>query len=142
MLFRSARGARKILPWCVGTLSTPGKPNSENFIFRRFLKVRCLDIRSTFHLDVPMDLPWQLRPNRFPVLVDGSTRLQFGQSGFLPSIPWTPETRTSTSSVGTPSECNSVGTLCQSSHSPTHPIPLFPHQGAGGFQGFVGRNFH
>ena len=34
-----------------------------------------------------MDLPWQLRPNRFPVLVDGSTRLQFGQSGFLPSIP-------------------------------------------------------
>ena len=91
-----------------------------------------MDIRSTFHLDVPMDLPWQLRPNRFPVLVDGSTRLQFGQSGFLPSIPWTAEARTSTSSVGTPSECNSVGTLCQSSHSPTHPIPLFPHQGAGG----------
>ena len=124
--------AREILPRGVGTLSTPGKPNSGNFIFRHFLKVRCLDIRSTFHLDVPMDLPWQLRPNRFPVLVDGSTRLQFGQSGFLPSIPWTPETRTSTSSVGTPSECNSVGTLCQSSHSPTHPIPLIPHQGAGG----------
>ena len=26
---------------------------------------------------------------------------------------------------------NSVGTSCQSSHSPTHPILLFPHQGAG-----------
>ena len=91
--------AREILPPGVKTLSTPGKPNSGNFIFRHFLKVRCLNFRSTFHLDVPMDLPWQLRPNRFPVLVDGSTRLQFGQSGFLPSIPWTPETRTSISSV-------------------------------------------
>ena len=31
-----ARGARKILPRGVGTLSTPGKPNCGNFIFRDF----------------------------------------------------------------------------------------------------------
>ena len=128
-----ARGARNILPRGVGTLSTPGKPNSGNFIFRHFLKVRCLNIRRTFAFHVPTNPPWQLRPNPPSRFVDGSTRLQFGQSGFLPSIPWTPETRISTSSVGTPSECNSVGTLCQSSHSPTHPIPLFPHQGAWDF---------
>ena len=127
---REAGNARKMMPQGVGTLSTPNKPNSGNFIFRHFSD-RHFDIGPTFLFHVPTNLPWQLRPNHPSHVVDGSTRLQLGHSGFLPSSTWTPETGTSTP-VGTPCQNpNSVGTPCQSSHSPNTAIPA---PGCGGIR--------
>ena len=81
-----ARGARKILPRGVGTLSTPGKPNFEIFIVRQFSDRR-LNIRPAFDLAAPTVLPGQLGPNHSPVSVDGSTVYNLGMADSSQQVP-------------------------------------------------------
>ena len=53
---------------------------------------RHLNMGPTPLFHVPTNLPWQLRPNHSSHhVVDGSTCLQLGHSGFLPSSTWTPK---------------------------------------------------
>ena len=79
-----------MLPQGVGTFSTPGRPASENFIFRLG---RRFDPRPIFDLASPMEIPWHLAPSGVAHLVDGSSCLHLGQSGCLRSGAWTLETR-------------------------------------------------
>ena len=109
--------ACKMMPQGVRTLSTPSKPKSDTIILDMF-RTDIPNIRPTFVLHVPTNLPWQLTQNNPSHVVDGSTCLQLGHDGFLPSSIRTPETGNSTP-VGTPRQNpNSVGTLCPSSRSP------------------------
>ena len=103
-------------------------PIPRNRFFYHFPKVLHLKFRPSSDLASPMDLPGQVGPNHCPVSIDGSSVYNLGIVDSSHLFPGPLKLRPRPLPVGTPSECNSVGTLCQSSHSPTHPILLFPHQ--------------
>ena len=112
----------------------PANPILKNELFEHFPKALHLNNRPSFDLASPMDLPGQVGPNHCPVSIDGSSVYNLGIVDSSHLFPGPLKLAPRPLPVGTPSECNSVGTLCQSSHSPTHPILLFPHPGAGGIK--------
>ena len=82
-----------------------------------------------FDLASPMTTPWDLGSNHVAHLVDGSTRLQHGHSGFLRKARRAFETRTSTLVLRAFENPNSVGTSCK---SPRPPQVAIPAPGGGG----------
>ena len=94
----------------------------------------------TFRSPTDNSLPWTNCPpialgsNPPSQPVGGSTRLQLGHGGFLPSSPWSPKLGPRPRSQNP----NSVGISSAPRANPlTHPMSLFPHLGAGGFRNLL-----
>ena len=71
------------MPQGLASFSTPGEPIPEHFFFRPFTEY--FKAPWIFDLALPMAIPWDLGSNRIAHLVEGSTHLQDGRHGSIPS---------------------------------------------------------